>query len=316
MGTDQNPPKLTMMDEYARRAMLSYSTIYPNRLRMLCHMFLTTGNAIDWEKDGTISCDHYNTEMDFQTVDDRRRKHIRESLNRQQYSKSGRPPETETEIGDFFDNVFRESAVKEYQDQIWVSEHIYELATARIPANFQFVYNEDNLHLRELREAYQSHTIGARESGGHYEEAKNLLSSIKSGYATLANIPERVEKSFFEAALEILDAVIRSTKDIDQRSELEDYRDLLVATKKPYDGGLVTPATAKPLPETIRSVTIREDGRYLLLKVNGQTHRKFKEYSAAAEWVERTFKFDEPQMEKLYLSYRKDRERQERMAED
>ncbi len=292
MDTAPEVPKITLMDEYVRRGMMTFPSIYPNRLRVLAHTFLVLGNGVEWADDGTLPMRDFGGEMKYDDLDTRLDRFFDKSLL----------DDDDTGIR----ARMQEGIDEERRDREARAANIYELASRKVPESFKFVYEDDS-------EVFKRRLKGQKDEdnahGGHYEEAKSLIRYIEKNYLTLANMPERVEKSFFEGALEILDVVIRSTEDMDERSTLLDYRDSLVEGHTLYDGGWAVPPEPVVIPATFKKVSFRERGGYVVVIVDRKPLTKFSEYRAAAEFAMAKFGLDETQMGVIYRDYKKDYEK-------
>jgi hypothetical protein len=227
------PPMLTMMDEYVRLALINFPSLYPNRLRVLCHTFLVLGNGVEWRRDGTLSTDDFSfDEMRYDDLDDR-------IARQKRYAEID--PETACAIlARMEKRSENERAIRKSREA-----NIIQLATTKVPEDFIFDYDEEKAmaHYRDCIHRGVPNEWGNYGSG--YETAASIIDLAASGYLTLNRMPKKVEKSFYNGALEILDVVLRSTPDAAQRAELAAYRGLLEARHTPYDGGLVSPRKSK-----------------------------------------------------------------------
>lgn len=221
--------KLTLMDDYVRRGMLNYPSLFPNRLRVLCQTFLVLGNGVEWKKNGTLSVTDYRSkEMRYDDPEEGVARYL---------DMRAEDPEGFVRLRDrAYERAERNNEV--YRKR---SENIIELATTKIPEDFIFNYDEDAgmVHYRECIRNNVPNEWG--NYGGHYEEAARVLDLVRGDYLTINKMPKRVEKSFFDGAIEMLDVVIRSTpsEPEDVVIGIKEFRDVLHTRHKTYQGPLV-----------------------------------------------------------------------------
>jgi hypothetical protein len=285
----------SLLDEFVRRAMLTHPSIYPNRARVLTHCYLTLGNGVDWQEDGTLSLDNYDEVMDYSDLDERLERWHPEAMKDREAGKPLKPY--------MIDMLAQAEAdiVKERAKRAETARNIYELASKRA-TDFRFVYDKVKSFTADNVE--ETH-------GGHYEEAKNIVGYIESGYLTIANMPDRVEQSFFMGALDLIEAVVRSQPDGDPHAvTLKDFATLLTKTHTTYDGGapkarepVVVPASDGPPTISLRE---SDPGGHVCVLANGTEVRRFSEYQRAALYAQRTYNLSDAELMAIYHDYRED----------
>jgi hypothetical protein len=182
------------LSRFIKSAMLRYPDLFSTRLSVLSHAYLVLGNGIDWKNtnDGAIlsnsDCNSCD-EMSYTDLDHR---------------DNGEAPWDE--LLDIMPALYRTKFIEKTKIKRAEREE-------RAKNIDQIASTPDLISIIEI---------------GHYEEAENILSYIKGGYLPLGERPPHVESSFRAGAIEILDAVIRSTPDDNKFKEsLAEYRNSL-----------------------------------------------------------------------------------------
>jgi len=266
----------TVLDEYVRLAMFSYPMLHPNRMAVLRHSFLVNGNGVGFGADGKLPTAQYETSMQYDDLDERLAEYTTGS-----FSKLG---------GTILEGMKAELAAERAERQR-KEANIYELACAST-ADVKF------------------------GDGGYYEKAANLVSHVKGGYLTINRMPKKVERSCFNGALEVLDAVARSTAADDPAlAELLQFRADLIARHEVFSEGPVAPAAPRvvePIAETAK-IMLRESNPcgYVCVLIDGKETRRFSEYRSAAEHVQRAYGLSDGELMELYHDYKADYENED-----
>lgn len=226
------------LSEFVKAGMLNYPSIYPSRLAVLRHTYLVLGNGLDWVdgEDGAVLSDPYAERGSLVMVYDDLDERVAKWGMRE-----GLPGATE------FNASIAATVAEQRNERRYREANIDMLACT-----------PDNVTLL---------------SNSHYDNARNIIGYIQTGYLAFGKWPEKVEPSFFVGALEVLDAVIRSTVDDDAaRDALKEFRNGLTPTSAPIIPKLAPKSVPQPTivnkfvlsdkvdPEAVRAILSVLDG--------------------------------------------------------
>lgn len=225
---------LTPVSAHIKSAMLNYPSIYPTRLKVLEHNFVGLGNGIVWTSDGVLAERYSEREMknEIRLEDlDERLKWWEGRLEEYNNREDGSPSNYETQ--------------KYYRDGI-----------AKVTAERQArIARQNNI------DVLASEVDPNGELTGYYGNLPAILADLFTKnytglpYMNLWNIPKNVEKSWWDASCEVVQAAIRTSNSPDDRN----YMRLCWKAMSDFVEGRAEKFVVPARPETHRERIIRLD---------------------------------------------------------
>lgn len=270
---------LTHMDEFVRRSMLGYPSLFPDRASVLSHTFLVLGNGIEWEQNGRIQLPR-NTAMRYDDLDTRIERLF-----------SDRDYEGDTVLEQFYAEQRAAYEVKiehERADRKRLEADIEAIACAKLPEDFKY-------------------------SGDHYESPVEFLRHLRSGYLLMGACPPRVEASCFEGMMEAFEVMLRMAPDPETVEGLLEAKEKLIAKTEIYTIRKLRKTKVFPPPKREKYVRLPDvekmqislraiEGKNCVI-LNGVYMMAHRDYEIAAAWAKTTFSLSDDRMTAIHADY-------------
>lgn len=232
---------MTPADTHVKNSMLTYPSIFPTRIAVLEHNLVVLGNGMDWQEDGTLG-DRFserkpNTTICMEDLDERLlwwEGRLAEYNNREDGSPSN------YNIQKFYRDGIEQNA-KERQERLDRQNNIDVLASTVDPN-------------AKLKGSY-----GLLENIIHDLFSKNYTGLP---YLTLWNIPQNVEKSWWNAACEVVEAAIRGSNSPDDRNYMRMIWEAMTDFVEGRAESFVVPARPETLQERVVRLYERDQLRH------------------------------------------------------
>jgi hypothetical protein len=198
---------------FVKNTILAFPHTFPTRMDVLLYSYFVAGNVLIW-KDGELVSKS-------------------PSIEEQEAYKTNKVVRKELSL-DFINGIKGrlKGSMKNEDLEIW-----YEVAVSEEKLKYkikqdQYDYIDSNI---DAIASTHEDKITSMPMHQYYERPDLILNGLFSVFPiTIAKMPQRVESSFFDGAIEILDLVILNTLTEDHRTALLDYRATLFAVHERY----------------------------------------------------------------------------------